>query len=288
MNSNASWLNIKSGLKQALRRLCLLVGCCLAVPSLSSVSALAQSKTSSPVGEPSSEYPLTERKLVIGVSEWAPYMGYDLPDHGLVVDVLKIAMKRAGIDVEVKAIPWSRLLKETYDGKVDLIPGLWYQQDRDEKIAYGSVLAENRLVLISHKRDPRRVHTIDDLKNRYVGIAQDYAYPKAFAQATHFKRDVSKNLEIILKKLEDGRVDAALADELVARHTANLLFPGRTVFYYGTEAIDVKNLYIGISRKTRGYEAILQLIDKHLSAMKADGTYRNLLVKHGLLDLNSQ
>ncbi|WP_085905730.1 substrate-binding periplasmic protein [Kiloniella majae] len=230
---------------------------------------------------------IAQRPLVIGVSEWAPYMGYDLPEQGFVVEVLKKAMDRAGIKVEAKAIPWSRVLKETYDGKVDLVPGLWYQAERAEKIAYGAVLGENRLVFISLKEGKRRVNSIRDLENLYVGVAQDYAYPKSFTEATHFKRDVSKDLETILKKLEDGRVDAALADELVARYTANKLFPNLNMFSYGTEAIEVKKLYIGISRKTPEYKLILELIDTQLRAMKTDGTYRNLLIKHGLLDQDS-
>ena len=326
---NASLWNIKNKRTQPLRRLCWVVGFCFAISALFPVSVFAQTKTStpfdhgspdntpadhSPVDHPLVGHSLVDRKLIIGVSEWAPYMGYNLPGHGLVVETLKIAMERAGIGVEVKAIPWSRLLKEVYDGKIDLIPGLWYKKDRAKNIAYGAALAENRLVLISHKDFDRRktsevagnvalsdsgsqdnqagrrhrINSLDDLVNLYVGIAQDYAYPKAFSEAQYFKRDVSKNLEVILKKIEDRRVDAALADELVARHTANLLFPGRSIFYYGNEAIDVKNLYIGISRKTKGYKEILQLIDKHLAVMKVDGTYHDLLIKHGLKEAVSQ
>ncbi|WP_419904899.1 substrate-binding periplasmic protein [Kiloniella sp.] len=220
--------------------------------------------------------------LLIGVYTWAPYTGYELPGHGLLTEVIQVAMERAGITTEVKKVPWSRALKESIRGRIDILPGIWYQEERVEHIAYGSVLAVNRLVLMSRSYRDKRIETLQDLDNLIVGVAQDYAYPKIFVEANNFKRDVSKNLEVILNKLKNDRVDAALADELVARYTSNRLFSNETLFDYSTEALEIKNLFIAISRKTKNYRKILFLFDQALDEMKIDGTYDDLLKKHGL------
>lgn len=227
--------------------------------------------------------PYQENKpLLIGVYTWAPYSGYDLPGHGLLTEVIQVAMTRAGFATQVKKVPWSRALKETMRGRIDILPGIWYQEGRVESIAYGSVLSINRLVLMSRSYRETRIENLSDLDNLKVGVAQDYAYPKVFVEAQNFKRDFSKNLEVILNKLKNGRVDAALADELVARYTANKLFSSETLFDYSKEALEIKNLFIGISRKTRNYRKILFLFDQALDEMKIDGTYEALLKKHGL------
>ena len=166
-----------------------IVLCAVSLPFVFSMTVLAQTPPSTD-GE--------NEPLVIGVYTWAPYSGYDLPGHGFLTEVIQVAMTRAGFATVVKKVPWARALKESLRGKIDILPGIWYQEERVEGIAYGPVLAVNRLVLMSRTNGTKKIETLDDLDGQIVGVAQDYAYPKAFVEAQNFKRDLSKNLDLSL------------------------------------------------------------------------------------------
>ncbi len=229
----------------------------------------------------------TNPPLVIGVSDWAPYSGYDLPGHGLLTEVVQVAMKRAGYETIAQETPWARVIKGTSRGEIDIIPGIWYSDERAKTILYGTVLATARLVLISRVDHPQKIETLEDLDNLTVGVVQDYAYPKFFLEAQNFDRDLSRNLDFNLIKLAKGRIDAALGDELVARHTSRKLFQGKVQFRYGPKSLDTKNVHLGISRAHPEHERILFLFEKALEEMKADGTYKKLLAKHDIYELKN-
>ena len=155
------------------------------------------------------------KTLIIGVSDWAPYSGYDLPGHGFLTEVIQVAMKRAGYKTIAQQTPWARVIKSASRGEIDIIPGIWFSDERAETILYGTILATARLVLISRLDHPQKIETLDDLDKLTVGVVQDYAYPAFFMQAKNFDRDLSRNLDLNLIKLAKGRIDAVLGDELV-------------------------------------------------------------------------
>ncbi|WP_085905729.1 substrate-binding periplasmic protein [Kiloniella majae] len=222
------------------------------------------------------------KKLIVGVSEWAPYNGYDLPGHGLLTDIVQVALTRAGYDSTAEKMPWSRVIKGASRGEIDIIPGIWYKEKRAKTIAYGPVLAKARLVLISHPESPYVIETLNDLNHLRVGIVKDYAYPQHFLNATHFIKDLSPNLDSNLSKLARGRIDAALGDELVARHTTYRLFEGMIEFRYSRKVLGSKDIFLGISKANPDHERILDLFEKALADMKADGTYDAILTKHNI------
>ncbi len=226
-------------------------------------------------------------KLIVGVSEWAPYNGYDLPGHGLLTDIVQVALKRAGYASTAEKMPWSRVIKGASRGDVDIIPGIWHKEERAETIAYGPVLAKARLVLISHPESPYAIETLDDLNNLRVGIVKDYAYPQHFLNATHFIQDFSPNLDSNLSKLARGRIDAILGDELVARHTSHQLFEGMIEFRYSRQTLGSKDIFLGVSKANPDHKRILDLFVKAISEMKSDGTYDTILKKHKMLELNN-
>ncbi|WP_419904901.1 substrate-binding periplasmic protein [Kiloniella sp.] len=222
--------------------------------------------------------------LIIGVSDWAPYSGYDLPGHGFLTEVIQVAMKRVGYKTIAQKTPWSRVIKGTSRGDIDIIPGIWYSDERAKTILYGTVLATARLVLISRVDHPAKIENIEDLDDLTVGIIQDYAYPSFFLEATNFTKDYSRNLVFNLKKLAKGRIDAALGDELVARYTTDKLFSGKVKFRYSESSLDSKSVFLGISLKNPNHDRILGDFENALAEMKADGTYQKLLEKHGIVE----
>ncbi len=221
-----------------------------------------------------------DEPLVIAAHTWTPYVGYDLPGHGFFVELIQEAMSRAGIKTKVRDVEWSQALEQIKLGEIDILPGLWYTEERAKTIAYSSVIGESRLALISRSDRDEKIETIEDLDGLQVGVVQGYAYPKIFLEAENFHRNVSINIEDVLRKLSSGEIQATLEDELVAQYTSSKLFSDSTLFYYSTEAIDTKHNFFGVSPKTPNFREIIFLCNKALDKMKADGTYDRLLEKH--------
>ena len=223
-----------------------------------------------------------EAPLSIGLYTWAPYTGTDLPGSGFATEVIQEGMKRAGYETVVRPAPWSRVLKQVEQGSVDIIPGLWFAEERLDIIAYGPVLAFNSLVLITRKDATRKVEAISDLAGLVVGVGRDYAYPEEFLAAGNFKRDESIDLETNIRKLVDGRIDATIGDAFVASYTNRQILKNDVPLHYSSKPVEIKNLYIGISRQRADYQIILDKFEEKLREMWLDGTYKAIIKRHGL------
>ncbi|HJO75561.1 MAG TPA: hypothetical protein QGH84_10200, partial [Rhodospirillales bacterium] len=90
-------------------------------------------------------FPLTgfaadPKPLTIAISNWAPYKDENLPEGGIVTDITKKALIRAGYDVSITVVPWKRALLGTIVGKYDVIPAIWLNPERAEKLNFGDAI----------------------------------------------------------------------------------------------------------------------------------------------------
>jgi polar amino acid transport system substrate-binding protein len=220
---------------------------------------------------------------IAALKGWPPFSGKNLRNKGFANDVTQTALERMGHDAEIKVMPWARALEMTKRGKFEVLPSVWYSDERADNLKFTDPIASNRIVFIKRQGDDFQYTGIDSLAGKSVGIVQDYDYSDDFLSADGFERQRANSLKINVRKLLGGRVDLTLGDELVAKYAINKNMPNQADKIAYTEgALSEKDLHVTFSRKLDNVDSIVADFNAELEAMREDGTYDEILKLHEL------
>ncbi len=216
-------------------------------------------------------------------SSWAPYKGNDLPNGGVVTDIARQALERAGYQVKTISAPWKRALKGAYSGQYDVVPAIWHNDERAEKLLFSKPVMQSRVVFISRPEVKFEFSGYSDLDGWVVGVGSGWGYPEAFKNAKKFVKEEAVDLNINMKKLVYGRLELIVAEEIAARYTASKLFsPERAKLHYSKMAIQENDLHIAVSKQNKSHKEIIERFDKAIAEMHRDGTFAGILKFHGV------
>ena len=179
------------------------------------------------------------KKVVIGLDDSFPPMGFKDEKGEIVgfdIDMAKEAAKRAGMDVEFKAIDWSSKEAELKSKKIDALwNGLTVSPEREKNILFSNTYMKDKQYVIVRNDD-------DSIKGKadFVSAFMD---------------------------LGIGRVDAVIADGVIARYLMTKE-PGKYKIVEGTD-YGVDNFAVGFRKDDT---ALRDKINSILAEMKKDGT----------------
>lgn len=220
---------------------------------------------------------------IAALKGWPPFSGKELPNKGFSNDVTQTALERMGHSATIRVMPWARALEMTKRGKFEILPSVWYSDERAKALKFTDPIASNRIVFIKRKGDDFAFTGIDSLAGKSVGIVQDYDYSEDFLNAENVERQRANSLTVNVRKLLGGRVDLTLGDELVAKYAINKNMPDRADQVAYTEgALSEKDLHVTFTRKLDNVDRVVENFNDELAAMREDGTYDAILKRHNL------
>ena len=204
-------------------------------------------------------------------NNWAPYAVADAKGtHGISVEILVEAAKRAGLNATFEELPWNRCLEMVRQGKLDAVMDA---AERDEFLQgpVGYVVYSNTLWV--READYRDGMTLEDLAGKRVGLVDGYVYPDGFLDLLKTKSmplEYSVDDEQNIQKLAFSRVDAIVAD-----FVSTLLFARERGLKIRAlvPAHSFDRLYPSFSRER---EELHRLIDRSLDEMMKDGSINRI------------
>jgi ABC-type amino acid transport substrate-binding protein len=226
----------------------------------------------------------TETLVIAVEDDAAPWSQAD--GSGYANDVVTAAFKAAGVDVELRVMPYARCKRMAVNGEVAACLSMSPSAD-----FAGLVQLSTKPLFTCHAgyfysvNKPLRVSRQEDLpRNTIVGTVIGYEYPAAFerlAERGVIVREESPSEDVNLRKLALGRVDLALLtynqmkspEWLMNRAGVNGKVK-KTNFRAGT----LKS-YIGFSRKHQQGMWALERFNKGYGAISANGTLRRLTMQ---------
>jgi polar amino acid transport system substrate-binding protein len=225
-----------------------------------------------------------ERSLdVVSLTQWPPYSSADLAHGGFGNEVATTALKRAGYSLTLELVPWSRAIAMLRHGRADVLVNVWHTPPRTEIMAFTEPIARNELVFVHRKATDLAYSGLDSLAGMDVGILRDYDYKDAFMQDPSINRLPAGTLLTNLRNLKNKRLDAVLADRMIARYViANKLPEAADRFAVTDKALSARPLRAAVSRAVDGTDAIVADFNAALAAMRKDGAYAEIKRRHGL------
>ncbi len=173
---------------------------------------------------------MDKETLIIGFDDTFVPMGFKDNNGEIVgfdIDLAKEVSKRIGKQVTFQPIDWSMKESELNSGKIDLIwNGYSITKERKEKVNFTNPYLENRQVIITLVNS--KINSKVDLKGMNVGaqnqssavdaINKEEKLLKTFKDGKVYTFETNNEA---LMDLEAKRIDAVVADEILARYYIN-------------------------------------------------------------------
>lgn len=211
------------------------------------------------------------KQFVLGLDVGFPPMGFINKAGeitGFDIDVAQEVCNRLGVKLVKKGIDWNAKEDRLNDGTIDCIwNGLSMSPERAKTMNFSDPYMKNELIFVVPSASSAK--GMQDLVGKKVGVQAG-----ASAEDELKANTISSKLTIVpfddnltlLRHLEQGQVDAALMDSVVAYH---YIFSNNRSFFVLSTSLKEEKYAIGFRK---GDQALRDKVQATINEMKADGT----------------
>ena len=191
---------------------------------------------------------------------------------GLYAELLRAVFQRAGVDVDIRGMPWKRALRMGEGGRAG-VGGIYQTAPRLEIFDYSQPIFEEKLIVYARTGSALRFTRLEDLYGMRVGVIRGWSYTEAFdaaAKAGRMQMTESSSDEANFRMLASGRLDAVIAIELAGQRILkrlDLLDKVRAL----EPALSINPTYLVFAKKAQ-QQQLLQRFDQSLAQMREDGS----------------
>jgi polar amino acid transport system substrate-binding protein len=222
---------------------------------------------------------------------WEPYNGEpESANPGYMIEVAQAIFTKAGysVDYQCKGWTWERSIEEAKQGRIDGIVGAALE-DAPGFIFPEETFINQQMTFFVKKGNTWRYNGVASLEKIKLGTISGYAYDDvvdAYIEKNSGKENIQtiKNanaLELNIKKLEAGRIDATIEDASVfAMKIASLGMKGK--FEEAGIAGESGNITIAFTPAKETSKKYAEILSKGLKEMRASGELKKILDKYGL------
>lgn len=243
-----------------------------------SFAAGCGTKTETPRSDNSLQKVLETKRFILGLDAGFPPMGFTNEKGeitGFDIDVAQEVCNRLSVELVKLSIDWNTKEDKLNAGTIDCIwNGLSVTPERSKTMNFSEPYMKNELIFVVPSRSNAK--TMKDLAGRKVGVQSGSTAQDAL-KASSISSQISvvsfeDNLKL-LRQLEQGNVDAALMDSVVAYY---YIFSSEKKFFVLPGSLGEEKYAIGFRK---GDQKLRDKVQAIISEMKADGTLGKISTK---------
>lgn len=157
-------------------------------------------------------------------NDYRPFIDEELPQGGMVTEIVRVAYENAGHEVSIDFIPWKRGARLVHDGKYTATFGYVKTDDRLKKWLFSDpVVTFGDRPVVAADSDIS-VKNLEDFKGLTSCLPVGWSTLdkiQKMIDAGEMKQSNPRNLESCFKLLKRGRVDVVVMDKPTAAATAS-------------------------------------------------------------------
>jgi len=225
--------------------------------------------------------PLSSALSIVSKEE-APYVGNELLNQGLSIEIINTAFQRAGYKTSFAFETWPRTYEGGLIGVYDVIGSIWKTKEREKDFVFSDTYLFHEIKFIKRKVDIEvKFNNLDDLQGLIVGTLKDYAYRDDFTKSRKIIKMQQNHLIQNLLFLTQENIDMTLGDVRKIRYEINkYMKSSMTKLEILPQALIKRGAHIAVSKSNPDHIEIIDKFNKALESMKRDGTYDAILKKH--------
>lgn len=219
-------------------------------------------------------------KLVTG-SDYAPYVDEQLPGGGPLLQLIKQAFAKSGIDVEVSVEPWRRgyegLLAHRFDATFPYVR----TEQRMREMLFSDAITAVRQRLIVASGNEQAAMASGWMKNKRVCAAVGFALPPwmdLLIRQGDVSRITPNQQRSCLAMIASARADFMVEDERIAlTRKADGFGQGKLATVPGP-VVSETSLHLIVAKDNPDAQQILDRFNQGLAQLRAEGAIPDILV----------
>jgi len=221
----------------------------------------------------------------LSTTNYPPYFDVNLPEGGVLTDLIRTAFKRSEMALNVTWFPFERAEKYAkLSLKFDGIYSLWYTDERAKWAYYSDPILPNSLGFFIHKDSDMSAYwnmTYLKASAQKIGVVRGYLNPEELENAD-LNEVVANSDRLNLEALLWQRVDLIVIDKMVAESLINTYFSAqKDSFVWLDPPLEYKMQYLAIAKNAPNAKEKIAAFNHGLKEIRRDGTYQNIMKKHG-------
>lgn len=223
-------------------------------------------------------------RLVTG--EFAPYSGENLPNGGMLTELVSGIFSQLGAEVSVAYLPWKRGYMETLSGKFTATFPYSFSAERAEQMLYSAPLRSSSVHLFVHSATQFDYAELEDLRGARLCTALGYnlfpAIQEALAQQL-IELITVREMDSCVRMMEERRADGIFLSEQTGWHLIDQVAGSRRHYRMLSKPLHEVREYLLVSKTYPGAAELLQQFNQALQQRIASGDYQRLADRHGVI-----
>ena len=224
------------------------------------------------------------KKIVIGLDDSFVPMGFKNEKGEIVgfdIDLARAVAQKLGAEVEFKPINWDSKILDLNGGNIDLIwNGLTITEERKKETEMSKpYFTSHQLIVV--KKDSS-INAKAGLTGKNVGSQTESSGEEAVKKSGEDKKfkefKTYAQYDQAFMDLDAGRVDAIVADEVLAKYTKKVKETQAKKELYKILKEDFGQEEYAVAAK-KGNTKLIDAINKAIEELKKDGTYQQIYSK---------
>ena len=223
-----------------------------------------------------------ENKVYVFATDatWPPLEYIDESGNltGFEVELVPMIGEKVGVKMEAKNIPWDTIFAGLANGQYDgVASGVSVTEERKKTMDFSTPILEAGQVIIVKKSST--VKGIDDIKNLKIGVQIGTTGDLVLDNYDVIRKQYD-DIGLALQDMLNGNIDACVCDSLIASDfvLANPNYSDK--LKVAGSAFTQEDIAIAVKK---GNKELLDLVNKGIAELKADGSYDKLKAKWNLL-----
>lgn len=211
----------------------------------------------------------------LALYQWAPFTDAERDDGGISTEIIRQALRTQGHSVEIVKMPWARSLAMLEKHAVDILPAVWFTEERKKTMHYSEAYTFNRLVFIKPKASDYEYSGMESLHGKVLGVIRGYAYDGKITDEKKITFSVVDSLESNIRKVINGRIDLTLDDEVAIKATVSPELLSQVSLTQN--ALSEVPLYLTCQKSNVKCNEIIRAFNEGLVEIKNSGVLNTLL-----------
>ncbi|MCK2005669.1 transporter substrate-binding domain-containing protein [[Brevibacterium] frigoritolerans] len=190
---------------------------------------------------------------------------------GFNVDIMNAVSIETGIRFEYYPMPWNEAVQAMRSGKVDVIQGMKYNQEREEIYDFSAPYFTSSQGIFVLK-DNMFIRKIEDLKGRKVAVQKGDVASGLLSKVDRLQLVETNNQQEAVQSLIDGKVDAFIGNRITGQYFLQKNEQQSLIKIVG-EPLDTTKYAVAVMPKNKD---LLTLFNQAISQIKKDGTYEKI------------
>jgi polar amino acid transport system substrate-binding protein len=223
-----------------------------------------------------------QRSVVFATTTWEPLLGENLPGGGFYTEISRAAFQRVDYEFTVEFVPWKRAVEETKKGNYDGLLAAGYSEERAQFFSYTDPVYIEDIVFFCRANESISYASLQDLQPYTIGVLRGSLPGDILQQEPSLTLEEVSDDEFNINKLVEKRIDLFVSGKIYILHLLQTQFPEwKEAIEVIHPPLEVVKYYNPVSKTVADHDTIVADFNRGLQMIKEDGTFDQILQKHG-------